>query len=106
MPFYNDIPKLSTFDWLIVLASVLLIIGYLTVIPILGDFLPVACFLTCTVPALYICKGDYSLFFKKLRLKDIGLIILCVIEIFVYAIILSLILTPDGMVAHAYLENL
>ena len=51
VPFYNDIPKLSVFDWGIMLASVILMIGYLTVIPISNEYLPLAVFLTCTIPA-------------------------------------------------------
>ena len=105
VPFYNDVPKLSTFDWLIVLASVLLIIGYLTIIPIPNDYLPIAVFLTSIIPALYICKGDYSLFFKKLRLKDIGLIILCIIALFLYTMVIGLIFSPAGMAGHAGLSE-
>lgn len=102
IPFYNDNPKLSTFEWLILLAAVLLVIGYLTVIPISNDYLSIAVFLTCTIPALYICKGNYSLFFKKLRLKDIKIIILCVIAIYVYAGIIRAILAPfTEMPVHA-----
>ncbi len=101
VPFYNDIPKLSTLDWLIVLVAVVLVIGYLTVIPISNDYLPMAVFLTGTIPALYICKGNYSLFFKKIRRKDIKLIILCVIGVYLYAIIMGLILSSiTGMSPH------
>lgn len=92
IPFYNDIPKLSTLDWLIVLISVLLIIGYITVIPIPSDYFPIAFFLTATIPALYICKGNYSLFFKKVRFKDLSLIFYCVVGIFIYSIIMLLII--------------
>lgn len=105
VPFYNDIPKLSVFDWGIMLASVILMIGYLTVIPISNEYLPLAVFLTCTIPALYICKGNYKLFFKKLRLNDIKLIILCVIGAYIYVILIRLILFPVGMTAHIGLDS-
>ena len=101
VPFYNDLPKLSIFDWLIVLAAVLLMIGYITVLDIPNEYLPWAYFLTGVIPALYICKGNYSLFFKKLKLKDIKLIILCVIAIYVYTIAVGAILSSSiGMAAH------
>ena len=103
IPFYNDIPKLSTVDWLIVLASILLMIGYITVIPIPPVYLPMAIFLTGTIPALYICKGNYSLFFKKLKINDIPLIILCVIGIYAYTLIMGSIINyfTGSMAAHA-----
>lgn len=44
IPFYNGTPKLSTVEWGLVLASILLTIGYLTVIRIPGEYLPVAIF--------------------------------------------------------------
>lgn len=101
IPFYNDVPKLSALDWMIVLASIILMICVITVIPIPGDYLPIAVFLIGTVPALYICKGNYGLFFKKLRLKDFGLVILCVIGMYVYSIVISMILTAFlGMAPH------
>lgn len=105
IPFYNDIPKLSVFDWGIILASLILMIGYITVIPITNEYLPLAIFLTGTIPALYICKGNYGLFFKKLRLKDIKLIILCVIGVYIYVVLIRLILSPVGMTAHAGLDS-
>ena len=73
------------------LASVLLIIGYLTVIPISGEHLPWAIFLTTIIPEVYLCKGDYSLFFKKIRLRDVKLIILCIIAAYLYTIIVAVI---------------
>lgn len=93
IPFYNDVPKLSTFDWIVVLACVLLVIGYITVIDIPADLLPFAVFLTGLIPALYICKGNYSLFFKRLRLKDIRLAVVLVICIYAYTIIMGLIIS-------------
>lgn len=53
IPFYNDIPKLSGAEWLLLLTSVLLIVSYITVIPIPSDYLPVAIFLTGIIPTLY-----------------------------------------------------
>ncbi len=44
------------------------------------------------IPALYICKGDYSLFFKKPKKRDILTIILCIIASYIYTIAVSTIL--------------
>lgn len=103
IPFYNGTPKLSTVEWGLVLASILLTIGYLTVIHIPGEYLPVAIFLTSVIPALYICKGNYNIFFKKPKLRDIKIIILCLIGIYIYTIAIGFILQNlvGNMAAHA-----
>ena len=103
IPFYNGTPKLSTVEWGLVLASILLTIGYLTVIRITGEYLPVAIFLTSVIPALYICKGNYNIFFKKPKLRDIKIIILCLIGIYIYTIAIGFILQNlvGNMAAHA-----
>lgn len=103
IPFYNGTPKLSTVEWGLVLASILLTIGYLTAIRILGEYLPVAIFLTSVIPALYICKGNYNIFFKKPKLRDIKIIILCLIGIYIYTIAIGFILQNlvGNMAAHA-----
>lgn len=103
IPFYNGTPKLSTVEWGLVLASILLTIGYLTVIRIPGEYLPLAIFLTSVIPALYICKGNYNIFFKKPKLRDIKIIILCLIGIYIYTIAIGFILQNlvGNMAAHA-----
>ena len=53
------------------------------------------------IPALYICKGNYSLFFKKPKKRDILTIILCVIAYYVYAIVITGILQSMGYSASA-----
>lgn len=103
IPFYNGTPKLSTVEWGLVLSSILLTIGYLTVIRIPDEYLPVAIFLTSVIPALYICKGNYNIFFKKPKLRDIKIIILCLIGIYIYTIAIGFILQNlvGNMAAHA-----
>ncbi len=107
VPFYNDVPKLSKIDWLVVLASVILTIAVINFIDIPPEFLPFALFLLGVGPALYICKGDYSLFFKKVTLKDIGLIIVLLIGIYLYTIVVvALLSTATGSVAdHADMNS-
>ena len=103
IPFYNGTPKLSTVEWGLVLSSILLTIGYITVIRIPGEYLPVAILLTSVIPALYICKGNYNIFFKKPKLRDIKIIILCLIGIYIYTIAIGFILQNlvGNMAAHA-----
>ena len=70
-PFYNDIPKLSSAEWAI-LAIVVFLFGaqaYTKAIP--QPYSYVYFFVIMVVPALYICKGNYGLFFKKLRRRDL-----------------------------------
>lgn len=92
IPFYNNIPKLSKWDWTILTGSVLLLIGFLTVIPLPSEYLSISFFLLGLLPALYICKGKYNIFFKKISLKDIKLIILLLIGMYIYNIVMGAIL--------------
>ena len=92
IPFYNNIPKLSKWDWTILTGSVLLLIGFLTIIPLPSEYLSISFFLLGLLPALYICKGKYNIFFKKISLKDIKLIILLLIGMYIYSIVMGAIL--------------
>lgn len=49
------------------------------------------------VPAIYICKGNYGLFFKKVRLRDIKTIILCFIGYLVYGALVGYLLHALGV---------
>lgn len=63
---------------------------------------PIIFCLLGVVPALYVCKGNYSIFFKIPRLKDIKLIICCVIANYLYTMIIAILLIGLGvdMVSH------
>lgn len=91
-PFYNDIPKLSTGEWLLLLAPVIIMLLILAVPSLKTDYSPIIIGLIMIIPALYVCKGDYSIFFKKPKRRDILTIILCVIASFVYTIAITIIL--------------
>ena len=91
-PFYNDIPKLSAIEWIILLIPVIIMLILLSVPELRTEYNPIIIFLIMVIPALYVCKGDYSLFFKKLRKRDIPTIILCVIASLVYSIVIAYIL--------------
>lgn len=96
-PFYNDVPKLSTGEWLAVLISVILVIIAIFLFSSHPALKSVMIFLVTIIPALYICKGNYGLFFKNIRLKDIKTIILCYIGYMVYVILAGIFL---GAVIH------
>ena len=92
-PFYNDIPKLSAIDWTIVLFAVLLVVACIDFLYLPDGTFPIAFCLIMLIPALYICKGDYGLFFKKVRLRDIRTILLCLIGYYAYTLIVVVLLT-------------
>ena len=92
-PFYNDIPKLSTAEWLILLIPVIIILVLLSVPSFKSDYLPYVFGIVTLIPALYVCKGNYGLLFKKPRLRDIKTIILCLIGYYVYSYAMAIFLT-------------
>ena len=95
-PFYNDIPKLSTKEWSL-LAIVVVIFILLSLVKGIPKFYHAILYcLVMLIPALYICKGNYSLFFKKPKLRNIKTIILCYILYNIYTIIMSIILKNTG----------
>lgn len=96
-PFYNNIPKLSTAEWLLLLIAVIITLLLITVPGLKTDYSPILIGLIMLIPALYICKGDYSLFFKKPKKRDILTIILCVIAYYVYVIVITAILHCIGL---------
>ena len=86
IPFYNGEPKLSKLDWmLLVMAEILFLIPIIFPIE-MGDEV-FSCYLCLVVllPILYVSKGKWNLFFKKIKRSDIKLIIACTILPFVYS---------------------
>ncbi len=105
-PFYNDVPKLSGMEWLMLLIVVILMMAYVTIKTMpFRDHLPLVFFLLGVVPALYICKGNYGLFFKMPRLKDIALILGCVIGYYLYVLIIVVILFGLGIQTAAHADS-
>lgn len=88
-PFYNDVPKLSTGEWSIVLISIILVITAICLFSLHHILKSVIIFLVTIIPALYICKRDYGLFFKRIRLKDIKTIILCYIGYMIFGLYIA-----------------
>ncbi len=95
-PFYNDVPKLAIHEWLLLLAAVVLMVLMITVIPLSEHIFPVAVCLVMLIPALYVCKGDYGLFFKKPTLRDFLTIILCLFGYYVYVVLMTGVLKSIG----------
>ena len=91
-PFYNDIPKLSAGEWLLLLIAVIIMLLVITVPGLKSNYSPIIISLIMLIPALYVCKGNYSLFFKKPKKRDILTIILCVIAYYIYTIAVIVIL--------------
>ena len=95
-PFYNDNPKLSTREWGLI-AVALIIFTVLCFIKGIPKTIHAALyFLVMIIPAIYICKGNYSLFFKKPKLRDIITIVLCLVGYLVYSILVFATLSSLG----------
>ena len=85
IPFYNDNPKLSVADWLIVLAGIILMIALIMGLPVPEQYFDLSICLVVLIPALYICKGNYGLFFKIPKARDVLTAIKCAILYFLYS---------------------
>ena len=92
-PFYNGTPLLSTSDWLILLAGVLVFIGLLFIpIPFDNNTISILLCLSLLIPIIYVLKGKFELIFRKLERKDIKLIVLCLIGYYIYTISIAILL--------------
>ena len=103
-PFYNGIPKLSLGEWIILaLAPILMTL----IIIATGDWIPyydllpngtmqIAYFLVTFIPIAYVCHGKLGLLFKKPKLSDFKVIIICVILYLVYGALMNIIGTSLG----------
>ena len=106
-PFYNDIPKLSIAEWMLVLISIILVLDINLISEIPQEWFSLSVFIVTVIPALYICKGNYGLFFKMPKSKDFKLIVLCLIGYYVYGFIMGRILEfiGTGDVVHAGISS-
>ena len=86
IPFYNGQPKLTKFEWiLLIIAEILFLSPILLPIYIPNKILPFYLCLIILIPVLYVSRGNWNLFFKKIKRKDIKLIIACVILPYIYS---------------------
>lgn len=95
-PFYNDIPKLSGGEWAILAIAVLVLLSLVSLNWIPKPYSYIVYCVVMLAPALYVCKGDYGLFFKKLKLRDFKTIILCTVGYIIYAAIIAVLLHSVG----------
>lgn len=95
-PFYNDIPKLSGVDWAILVAAVLLFICLVNIHGFFPEYKFLMYFAVVVIPALYVCKGDYGIFFKKPKLKDIKTIVSCLVLYIIYGVLVAYLMKTFG----------
>ena len=98
-PFYNGIPKLSMVEWVILALAPFLLglisltggrcIPYVELLP--RGTLPICYFLVTVIPVVYVCHGKLDLIFRKPRLKDFKVIIICFILYFAFGYVAKVI---------------
>lgn len=96
-PFYNGIPQLAKKDWAILALGPILMamitFGLFLYIPyigkLLGKCMPILYFLVTFLPVAYVCRGKLGLIFKKPKLKDFKVIIICYFLYYIVSAILS-----------------
>lgn len=96
-PFYNNIPKLTKVEWVILALAPFLVglitltsgkcIPYYDMLP--NGFVQVIYLLITIIPFTYVCHGKLGLIFKKPRLNDFKVIIICVILYFVWGAVIG-----------------
>ena len=100
-PFYNGHPLLSTKDWsILVLGAIVyvaIVFGVFNFIPGFEDLPSMAMalihFLVLFLPVLYCCRGKIGLIFKKPKLKDLKVIVLCIVLYFIFSIVIRALMS-------------
>ena len=95
-PFYNDKPKLHILEWLILVIAVCMPVIFLFTPLVPPNYIPISFFLVMVIPALYVCKGNFSLFFKKLKSGDVTTILIAFLGYYIYATVVVTILQFVG----------
>ena len=102
IPFYNGKPQLSPADWLILLSGIVLFVFILEVpVNIESNVQSVLFCLVLLLPVIYVTRGRLTLFFKKPKLKDLKVIILCLLGYYIYSLSAASLLTVLGVTTHA-----
>lgn len=108
-PFYNGIPKLSIGEW-VILALAPILMGLIILTPtswipyynsIPNSAIQVTYFLVTFIPIAYVCHGKLGLLFKKPRLNDFKVIIICVILYIVWGLLVNYIGSSLGFTVSA-----
>lgn len=93
IPFYNEKPKLSKPEWLLlIIAELLFLTPIIFPIKMTSEVFSFYLCLVVLIPILYVSKGNLSLFFRKIKRENIKLIIICTILPFVYSMTMIFVL--------------
>lgn len=108
-PFYNGNPKLSIFEWFILLLGVLIFTGLVAFPFELNNKVAALIFcLSTLIPILYVSRGQWNLFFRRPKNKDILLIIKCLTLYYIYSFSMVFLLRNIGIEvnSNAILNNI
>ncbi|RAP52921.1 MAG: hypothetical protein BZ138_02130 [Methanosphaera sp. rholeuAM270] len=90
-PFYNGIPNLSIVEW-IILALAPILVALITIYDLFPyGTIQICYFLVTIIPVAIVCHGKLGLLFKKPKLNDFKVIIVCVILYLVWGAVAALI---------------
>lgn len=99
IPFYNGIPKLSAVGWIALIAGFLIYFLLNRMHIILGEiFTLFGPLLIVLIPILYVCRGNYSLLFKRITKKDIAPIIIFTLLGLIYTLVALGIIGVTGII--------
>ena len=104
-PFYNGTPTLSKMEWIIFLLAPFLMIIFVSdvtfSIPLINQIpeslYPLIYCAVTLIPIAYVCKGKLGLFFKKIKLSDFKIIIICLFVYYIYSISIGFLLMSAGL---------
>jgi len=100
LPFYNGVPEIPAWSWILLLAGLVAYVMLVKHIPVELNYkiFPIALMLSTTLPILIVARGNYGYFFKKISMGDVKYIILTVILSFIYSIVFGAIFyMAEGM---------
>ena len=100
LPFYNGVPEIPAWGWILLLAGLVAYVMLVKHIPVELNYkiFPIALMLSTTLPILIVARGNYGYFFKKISMGDVKYIILTVILSFIYSIVFGAIFyMAEGM---------
>ena len=100
LPFYNGVPEIPAWSWILLLAGLVAYVMLVKNIPVEVDYsiFPIALMLSTTLPILIVARGNYGYFFKKISRGDVKYIILTVVLSFIYSMVFgTLFVMTEGM---------
>ena len=97
-PFYDDNPKLSVKQWLVLFAGVVIFVCFIIFPNDNPIYLnSILMFLIMFIPVTIVTKGKLGYLFKMPKLKDLVLVIFLLIGYLIYSIIMITILSHFGI---------